>query len=114
VAYLFPSLLLDPKDVDPNVHPTKREVHFLNEEAIIETISDHIQGALAKKSSSKSYETQVSHLHLTEEWLKTFQTLLTGGTLDSSSKRPSKKRKLEDPDEEAATDGVSSQCRLCV
>ena len=61
IAYLYSSLLLDPKDVDPNVHPTKREVHFLNEEAIIETISDHIQGALAKQSSSKTYETQVSY-----------------------------------------------------
>jgi DNA mismatch repair protein, C-terminal domain len=57
---LLDSLLLDPKDVDPNVHPTKREVHFLNEEAIIECVSDHLQSALVKQSSSRSFETQVS------------------------------------------------------
>lgn len=56
------SLVLDPKDVDPNVHPTKREVHFLNEEEITELISDHVQKAVAQQSSSRTFETQVSPL----------------------------------------------------
>ncbi|KAG8792592.1 DNA mismatch repair protein [Serendipita sp. 398] len=83
--FVYLSLLLDPKDVDPNVHPTKREVHFLNEEAIIEIISDKLQTSLATQSSSRTFETQ---------------TLLTGGTLDESSKRPSKRRRIEDGDDE--------------
>jgi hypothetical protein len=54
-------------------------------------------------------------MYLAEECLKPFQTLLTGGTLDASSKRPSKRRKLEDPDEEEeAADGALSRYRLCV
>ncbi|KIM34509.1 hypothetical protein M408DRAFT_13970 [Serendipita vermifera MAFF 305830] len=91
--FVYLSLLLDPKDVDPNVHPTKKEVHFLNEEAIIECISDHMQSALVKQSSSRTFETQ---------------TLLTGGAVDTSaSKRPTKRRKLDDePEEEATQDGT--------
>jgi DNA mismatch repair protein MLH1 len=96
------SLLLDPKDVDPNVHPTKREVHFLNEEAIIECVSDHLQSALVKHSTSRSFETQASWKPVKAiRTLTMTQTLLTGGILDhSSSKRPNKRRKLDDENEE--------------
>jgi len=48
------------------VHPTKREVHFLNEEAITERICDAIQKALATQVSSRTFEYQVTYspLHL--------------------------------------------------
>ncbi|KAG8832709.1 DNA mismatch repair protein [Serendipita sp. 399] len=83
--FVYLSLVLDPKDVDPNVHPTKREVHFLNEEAISEVISNKLQAALATQGSSRTFETQ---------------TLLTGGILDESSVRPSKRRRIEDGDDD--------------
>ncbi|PVG01895.1 DNA mismatch repair protein MutL [Serendipita vermifera] len=84
--FVYLSLLLDPKDVDPNVHPTKREVHFLNEEAITQTIADYMQTSLTKEGTSRTFQTQ---------------TLLTGGTLDTSTpQRPSKRRKLDDENEE--------------
>lgn len=54
------SLEIDPRSVDVNVHPTKREVHFLNEDAIIEKISDAMQQALAVQSHSRTFEYQVS------------------------------------------------------
>lgn len=53
------SINLDPRSVDVNVHPTKREVHFLNEETIIERISDAIQQKLAGQSQSRVFEYQV-------------------------------------------------------
>ena len=53
------SLEIDPRSVDVNVHPTKREVHFLNEDAIIEKISDALQQALVVQSHSRTFEYQV-------------------------------------------------------
>ncbi|ELU45202.1 DNA binding protein [Rhizoctonia solani AG-1 IA] len=52
------ALEIDPKHVDVNVHPTKREVHFLNEDVIVETISDAIQEKLAVQSSQRTFTYQ--------------------------------------------------------
>ena len=53
------SLEIDPQSVDVNVHPTKREVHFLNEDAIVERVCNVAQERLLNKSQSRSYPTQV-------------------------------------------------------
>ena len=54
------SLEIDPRSVDVNIHPTKREVHFLNEDAIIEKVSDAFQKALTAQCHSRTFEYQVS------------------------------------------------------
>ena len=66
------SINLDPRSVDVNVHPTKREVHFLNEEAIIERISDAIQQKLAGQSQSRVFEYQVHETINSTDALNTF------------------------------------------
>ncbi|CUA71089.1 DNA mismatch repair protein Mlh1 [Rhizoctonia solani] len=56
--FVYLSLEIDPKHVDVNVHPTKREVHFMNEDIIVETISDAIQTKLASQSSQRTFTYQ--------------------------------------------------------
>ena len=76
------SLQIDPRSVDVNVHPTKREVHFLNEEAITERIANAMQEQLAKQNHSRTFEYQVLDMEMFECKCK-----LTIGRKDSPHRR---------------------------
>lgn len=56
--FMYLSLEIEPKNLDVNVHPTKREVRFLNEEDIVEVICQKVQGLLSNVDNSRTFKTQ--------------------------------------------------------
>ncbi|KAI8611615.1 histidine kinase-like ATPase [Chytriomyces sp. MP71] len=53
--FCYVSLEMKPQNVDVNVHPTKKEVMFLNEEKVIECLCDVIREKLAGVNDSRTF-----------------------------------------------------------
>ncbi|EGZ17253.1 hypothetical protein PHYSODRAFT_384925, partial [Phytophthora sojae] len=56
--FIYLSMELPPRNIDVNVHPTKREVHFLHEEDIVDSISQAIEKRLKGSNESRSFSVQ--------------------------------------------------------
>ena len=55
--FVFLSLQLPPENIDVNVHPTKREVQFLNDDEIYEILSKKLKELLLGGNDSRVFET---------------------------------------------------------
>ncbi|TIA75829.1 hypothetical protein E3P91_00292 [Wallemia ichthyophaga] len=56
--FVYLSLEIPPSNLDVNVHPTKSQVHFIDEDDIIEHITDALSNKLSTCNTSKSYDVQ--------------------------------------------------------
>lgn len=56
--FIYMSLKMHPNHLDVNVHPTKHEVHFLHEEAIVEEIQKILENKLLTCDSSRTFFVQ--------------------------------------------------------
>lgn len=57
-AFVFLSLTIKMENVDVNIHPTKREVHFLYETEIAEAICEQIKLSLTQTGGSRDFRVQ--------------------------------------------------------
>lgn len=86
--FVYLSLEIDPQRVDVNVHPTKREVNFLNEDEIIRALCEHIRAKLAAVDTSRTFATQTLLLPPSSGTPRGRNTTSGGADDDSDSPAP--------------------------
>jgi DNA mismatch repair protein MLH1 len=56
--FIYLSIDIEPHRVDVNIHPTKREVNFLHQDEIIDTICEELRATLSTVDTSRTFMTQ--------------------------------------------------------
>jgi DNA mismatch repair protein MLH1 len=60
--FIYMSISLPPEHVDVNVHPTKREVSFLNQESLVDSIQQAVEAKLLESNNTRTFTTQVCEI----------------------------------------------------
>jgi DNA mismatch repair protein MLH1 len=80
--FIFVSMMMNPKKIDVNVHPTKEEVIFLREEEIIAELKEKVREKLLSSDNSRVFVAQ------TTTALKSKVALASGQSLPPTLTKP--------------------------
>ena len=95
-SFMYISLEMPPNNLDVNVHPTKHQVHFLNEEEIVECVTKCVETRLLSCDKSRTFYTQKLFSPVTKDELKDKENLTTNKVYDHHLVRSdSKLQKLD-------------------
>ncbi|XP_039310821.1 DNA mismatch repair protein Mlh1 isoform X2 [Solenopsis invicta] len=87
--WCYISLDINPQNIDVNVHPTKHEVRFLHEDAIIERMKFALDERLAGNSASRTFylQARLPKADITKEVLEEILPEYNKGNPDNKSKK---------------------------
>ncbi|CBN80029.1 MutL protein homolog 1 [Ectocarpus siliculosus] len=102
--FVYLGITMPSHHLDVNVHPTKREVHFLHQEELLECLRQAVEQKLAGANQSRTFYSQVI---LPDMDFGTPETTTTTAAAGTSSKKPGDRGDAS-PDTEGPTPPESS------